>query len=75
MKALLPQNKDRAHRAWHCLQEYMSLVGLDAKDEITEAITDLLADMLHFCYHHELNLDYYLEVARTHFQTEVQGEE
>lgn len=42
--------------------------------EDTEAVTDILADIMHYCALDGVNFEDVLETARGHFESEVGGE-
>ena len=70
-KALPPdpeqKNDQRANWAHSVLLEFRGLTGADAED----AVSDLLADLLHWCDRHGQDFDTELRRARNHYDFET----
>jgi hypothetical protein len=63
-------NEDRAVRAVPALKQYM-----DADFDEPTNITDLLADLMHYAAHQDIDFDRCLETAEIHFHAEKDDEE
>ena len=61
-------NKDRAEKILDFL-----IMDYDGDDD-EASITDLLADLLHFCHQKNIEFDDILETAVMHFNTELAEE-
>lgn len=57
-------------RATRTLIHYEKLVGAYDEGEFNTAITDLLADLMLFCEHNEVDFDRCLSMATGHFAVE-----
>lgn len=69
-------NKKRALLAQRALEAFSSLTGqtLGSDEEVAEVVMDLLCDLMHFCYQHELSFDDLLSRAIEHFEEELEEE-
>jgi hypothetical protein len=64
------QNDDRSSWAEAALQSFMDCTGSDQED----ALSDLLADLRHWCDRNNDDFDAALERARGHYEAETLGE-
>jgi hypothetical protein len=60
-------NKERSEKIRNILESS----GYVVEDSITDAVTDLLADLHHFCYDLDINLEDRVEGAAMHFEAEI----
>lgn len=60
--------ESRAYNADDTLLDYSGMDGV-ARDN-SNPLTDLLADLMHYCDHHGSSFDEALESARIHFEAE-----
>lgn len=68
-------NADRADRAQFALEWYADRAGADPNDEGFDTLArDLLADLMHFCEREGIDFEGNLEIARMHFDVELEEE-
>lgn len=63
----MDRNVERVEIAARALE---SITDFEACD-LTEAVTDLLANLIHFCEAYSIDFDARLEMARMHFDAEL----
>ena len=73
-------NKTRADNARHALESYLYFVyPLESDPELsgneTEAVSDFLTDLMHFCRQNDLDFDDLQYRAWRHFERDVHEEE
>ena len=61
------QNEERARWAEAALSEFRVQTGADIED----AVSDLLADLMHWCDRHEQDFDLELQRAQGHYEIET----
>ncbi len=69
-----PTNTDRAEWAMKALQGFAATTGLDIEEEFTEAVGDLVADLMHLCVENEVDFELVLQNARSNFEAEIEDE-
>ena len=62
-------NNGRAHWAEAALVEFQHRTGADVED----AVSDLLADLMHWCDRHDQDFDHELSRARYHYEAETES--
>jgi hypothetical protein len=68
-----PTNTDRAFWGQRAIEEFAKVVG-QTGEPVRDNLTDLLADLMHFCRKKRLSFDKALETAYGHFAAEVREE-
>ncbi len=64
-------NQTRAHAALCAIAVHQETKGVKAETEIyDEDVTDLLADIMHFCQHNKIDFDQCLSMATDHYGEE-----
>jgi hypothetical protein len=66
-------NKDRAQRALHSVNEYKAYCGETVSDRV-ETVTDLLCDLMHLCDRLGVDFDTRVVSARFHHDEEIREE-
>lgn len=69
----MKQNKQCAARVRKVIAAYNSLAGLTKADGVETSLSDMLADIQHFCQQRDIDFDEILGRANNHFAAEFQG--
>ena len=64
-------NEQRAQRAWQATWRYHQECDDPDGDTTDETITDLLADLMHFCDEQGIEFDSCLRMANSHYNSEA----
>jgi len=68
------QNEDRSKWAQAAIQTFVDITGLDTEaDGFDTTLSDLLADIAHFCDRNDLSFHDLLDRAQRHYQAETDG--
>lgn len=62
-------NEDRSRWAETAIFEFQRQTGADLED----AVSDLLADLMHWCDRHETDFEHELQRARYHYEEETES--
>jgi hypothetical protein len=69
---LLPSNEDRAERVAQVYEMYQANTGVDDQESF---VSDLLADVMHFCQREDIDFEAKTVTAEMHFEAECEDEE
>ena len=75
MKRALSLSPDLAARAEKVVKHYSRVPGYEGEADWMADVTDLLADLRHFCQAHGLDFDELDGLAERHFEAEMAGED
>ena len=68
-------NELRAQRAWQATRRYHQECDDSDGDTTDETITDLLADLMHFCDEQGIDFESCSRMATMHYEAEVNHED